>query len=97
MALRFCAQAASSEPDATGFSLPLEIVVMRLDDTPLATSMSRAALARRWPRPRLYSSVPRSSELPSTRMLTWGYLPSHPDCASRVERAESSRVELSNA
>src|SRR5262245_65725239 len=40
---------------------------MRLGSTPRLTRKSRIARARRSPRPRLYSAVPRGSQLPSMR------------------------------
>src|SRR5262245_10350632 len=43
---------------------------MRLGSTPRLTRKSLIARARRSPRPRLYSDVPRGSQLPSTRKAT---------------------------
>src|SRR5205823_7004163 len=55
-----------------GFSLPKLTVVMRSAGTPSDTRSCFTALARRSPRPKLYSVEPRSSQWPSMVTLTEG-------------------------
>src|SRR5207247_508220 len=69
---RFCAQAPSSWPCASGRSSPYELVSMRPPSMPWLTRYCFAAVARRLPRARLYSSDPRSSQCPLMRMRRSG-------------------------
>ena len=50
----------------TGCSLPLLMTVIRFAGTPWLTRYAFTASARRVPRARLYSALPRESQCPST-------------------------------
>src|SRR5216684_1385459 len=71
---RFCCQQASLLSMQKGFSLPKLTVLTRSAETPRDTMYCFTALARRSPRPRLYSVDPRSSQWPSTITLKRGLL-----------------------
>ena len=70
-ARRFSAQQVCSWHSARGFSLPKLIVSMRSCGTPSKTIDCLTASARRWPRARLYSRLPRSSQFPCK--VTWSF------------------------
>src|SRR5262245_30687633 len=63
---RFCCQQDSLFSLQTGCSLPLLTTVSRPAGTPRFVRYSFTALARREPRARLYSALPRESQCPST-------------------------------
>src|SRR5579862_9898453 len=66
---RFCDQHASLSPVQNGASFPRLLTVMRFAGMPSEARYAWTALARFSPSARLYSSVPRSSAWPSTRMV----------------------------
>src|SRR5205823_3359599 len=70
---RFWAHAASSCPCARGRSSPYDTVSMRAASMPWLTRYCFAAVARRLPRARLYSSDPRSSQCPLMRIRRLGF------------------------
>src|SRR6266403_371778 len=70
---RFCCQQASLCSMQKGFSLPKLTVPRRSAEMPRDTRYCLTALARRSPRPRLYSVEPRSSQWPSIVALIDGY------------------------
>src|SRR6266487_6780529 len=63
---RFCCQHDSPSSLHTGCSLPLLTTVSRPAATPRFVRYSFTAFARRDPRARLYSALPRESQCPST-------------------------------
>src|SRR6266571_2420925 len=69
---RFCAHDSSSCPEASGRSSPYDTVSIRLPSMPWMTTYCLAAVARRLPSARLYSSDPRSSQWPLMRMRSAG-------------------------
>src|SRR5438067_2182486 len=69
---RFFAQASSSWPGSMGRSSPYDTVSIRLASMPWLAMYCLAAVARRFPSARLYSSEPRSSQCPLTRMRNPG-------------------------
>src|SRR5439155_569983 len=86
---RFCDQADSSCPSTSGRSSPHDCVSIRPASTPWLTRYCLAACARRLPSARLYSSEPRSSQCPPTRLrksalgvgCAGGGLPPHDEAA----------------
>src|SRR3982750_1521115 len=64
---------------------------------PWSTRYRLALAARRWPRARLYSSEPRSSALPSIRILMPGLACSQGSFASSVAAASGLIVDLSKS
>src|SRR5204862_7484621 len=64
---------------------------------PWSTRYRLPRAARRWPRARLYSSAPRSSALPSIRILIPGLACSHGIFASSVVAASGLIVDLSKS
>src|SRR4029077_1319508 len=70
---RFLAHALSSWPGSKGRSLPYDTVSMRPASMPWLTRYCLDAMARRLPSARLYSSDPRSSQCPATRMRSPGF------------------------
>src|SRR5205085_12047218 len=92
---RFSRQAASSWPVARGFSFPLLMVVRREPASPRSTRYRFAASARRWPSARLYSAVPRPSQLPSIRMRRSERFWTEPKNDCSFDRESSESVELS--
>src|SRR5262249_42871014 len=95
---RFCDQQPSFSSVQIGCSLPLLTIVIREDATPRLIRYSFTAEARREPRPRLYSALPRESQCPSivTIVLPQRFIQSASFCrvarpASRISARSSSK------
>src|SRR5205823_14745485 len=94
---RFCDRQASVGSGQSWISFPKLTVEVRSAATPRETRYSRAAPARRSPRARLYSAVPRSSQYPSIRTSMWGFALSHSALASRIVASSGRIADLSKS
>src|SRR5215212_12094752 len=94
---RFCCQQVSLCSVHTGRSSPYDTRSKRSAAMPWSTRYRLAEAARRWPRARLYSSEPRSSALPSIRILIPGLACSHGTLRSSVAAASDLIVDLSKS
>src|SRR5216684_193210 len=94
---RFCCQQASLCSMQKGFSLPKLTVPRRSAEMPRDTRYCLTALARRSPRPRLYSVEPRSSQWPSMVALIDGYFFRKSAVAESEARASGRMSALSKS
>src|SRR5229473_3923720 len=92
---RFCCQQASLLSVQKGFSLPKLTVLRRSAEMPEETRNCFTALARRSPRPRLYSVEPRSSQWPSMVALMDGWAFKKSAVLERAVRASGRMSALS--
>src|SRR5438105_2058394 len=92
---RFFAQASSSWPGSMGRSSPYDTVSIRLASMPWLARYCLAAVARRFPSARLYSSEPRSSQCPLTRMRRPGLACRIDTFWSRTDASPARMIALS--